>query len=1436
MSDPTKEPLVLVACGSYSPVTFLHLRMFEMARDYIHDQSRFELLGAYFSPVSSGYKKPGLALYKHRVRMLELATLDSDWLMVDSWEARQAESQRTALVLEHFEAMINGEGWENGKVGSGGVVCGGVKRRIRIMLLAGGDLIQSFASYEIRDGVKMPVWLPSDLDHILGKFGCMIIERTGADVHDFLLQHQSLYDHRKQVFVVKQFIYNDISSTKVRLFVKRQMSIKYLLPEKVRDYILKTGLYLVDEPAPEMEEIVEDEEGVVEESEEARQVAEKREVAYLIFGIVGLKKLNTGWHLIVVAKKRYMGSLIDKGVYRLEKVAIVPVEGKGAESILERFAEEFQEEKKRDTSPVRKSPTSPPLSSAPPSTTSELQPSHTPVPPPRSPTPTAPSTPAALLKKPSTSSLQASLQTLFTPRSRSPSPSRAPAASPAQLKDAKLIRDLAAFLGSSCFFLSYTDDLTLSLQRKHEIQESRDAPLWTRADPRFFWNMDCTEALMKTSGAERFVLPIMQGFVQLNVNCQIDDAGFVFALISRRSKERAGLRYLRRGVNGRGDVANFVETEMIILSNYVGQNHHVSFVQVRGSVPLFWKQIAAPNVLNPPPILEPSDEENQRVMDQHFTSLEQLYGNVLIVDLLEHHGRESPLSEKYRSILSKIRSQHPNVQYRDFAFHSHTKGLQYDNVKKLIAMLETEFSSTQYFWSANGQVMCKQNGVFRTNCMDCLDRTNVVQSTLAGHILNMMLFRLGIQPNPELGIVAHRGFDSIFKDIWANNGDYISMEYTGTGALKSDFTRTGSRNLKGVLTDAQLSLTRLYADNFTNHLKQTTIDVFLGRRNVENLGEGDDGEESANEALLPIMSHALAMSSKSVSRKALPTLWGLTSRELYGQRPGYNINISKRPLVKRFYSSEKWIFEHRDETQNNGPYFACAYSNALNDGKYLAVADEDGYVGIIDATEPNDGESESQGRYEWAAHNNAIFDICWSSDDKFLLTASGDQTARVWDIERQSCKCLKVVDMREWIDILATASRDGAIKIWDVRCTGNVVGDDYHHSAIDIIANAHSLANSRPGLRAKKKDNKHISHGVTALQFLKHNTNLLASAGAVDGTYRDHDFPVPVEKSCLPEGSKRAYGLTSLSLNESGTKLYAACYDDSIHEYSTTHLSHPTQTFSAPTLSTSSFYITTTLSPCGSFLASGSKDSNIHIFETHAPWKPPVLLKGHKAEASCVVWCPSDFGQMASVSDDGSVRVWSVRTAGEEQAEMEEDETGGMYKDLRGRAVEGEVSVEVIKKLEKRRTRGVAAVVVGEVSSGFQTGVGGLVGSDNGVLGSTLVEGSSRKRPADSFLRASGLEAAAHGSTSLVGRPGSSSTVSNASNTATKKKKKRKTSSTNNNQSLRTFFSTLPSSPLSERPLQSLSTSEGSNSKPTTSTQEGEPDAAQIAEDKENAT
>ncbi|KAF9047429.1 hypothetical protein BJ165DRAFT_1466171 [Panaeolus papilionaceus] len=225
LRNPKKTPIVLVACGSFSPVTYLHLRMFEMAKDFVRQNTDFEILGGYLSPVSDMYKKPGLLSAHHRVNMCTLAAQDSDtWLMVDPWEAFQTY-QRTAIVLDHFDHEIN-------TVLGGATTEDGERRHVRIMLLAGSDLIGTMS--------EPGVWSYSDLEHILGRYGCLIVERAGTAIDQAT---DSLARWRSNIYLISQLIQNDVSSTKVRLFLRRGLSVRYLLPNSVVDYIEEHGLY-----------------------------------------------------------------------------------------------------------------------------------------------------------------------------------------------------------------------------------------------------------------------------------------------------------------------------------------------------------------------------------------------------------------------------------------------------------------------------------------------------------------------------------------------------------------------------------------------------------------------------------------------------------------------------------------------------------------------------------------------------------------------------------------------------------------------------------------------------------------------------------------------------------------------------------------------------------------------------------------------------------------------------------------------------------------------------------------------------------------------------------------------------------------------------------------------------------------------------------------
>ena len=154
LEDPTKTPLLLVACGSFSPTTFLHLRMFEIAADYVRDNTHFEVIGGYMSPVNSNYKKEGLESAAARIQMCVLATMGHDWLSVDDWEGLAPSYVPTAQVLDHFDEEMRKLGGVETKDGQ--------RKPVRVALLAGADLISTFATPGL--------WDQEDLEHILGTY------------------------------------------------------------------------------------------------------------------------------------------------------------------------------------------------------------------------------------------------------------------------------------------------------------------------------------------------------------------------------------------------------------------------------------------------------------------------------------------------------------------------------------------------------------------------------------------------------------------------------------------------------------------------------------------------------------------------------------------------------------------------------------------------------------------------------------------------------------------------------------------------------------------------------------------------------------------------------------------------------------------------------------------------------------------------------------------------------------------------------------------------------------------------------------------------------------------------------------------------------------------------------------------------------------------
>jgi hypothetical protein len=237
---------------------------------------------------------------------------------------------------------------------------------------------------------------------------------------------------------------------------------------------------------------------------------------------------------------------------------------------------------------------------------------------------------------------------------------------------------------------------------------------------------------------------------------------FDITVVSRRSTKRAGLRYLRRGIDDEGYVANSVESEQILS-------------------PTAWDR------------------------------MRQQYGALQIVNLVERQGIEAPIGEMYRSAAEKANAEggsgeeDASIPFEWFDFHHVCRGMKFENVSLLLQTVGKNLERFGSTVSTGDAVTGRQKGVLRTNCMDCLDRTNVCQSSFARYMLDIQLreqgFDLSIQPDQE---------NAWFNTLWADNGDAISKQYASTAAMKGDYTRTRKRDYRGALTDAGLSLTRLF--------------------------------------------------------------------------------------------------------------------------------------------------------------------------------------------------------------------------------------------------------------------------------------------------------------------------------------------------------------------------------------------------------------------------------------------------------------------------------------------------------------------------------------------------------------------------------------------------------------------------------------------------
>ncbi|KAK1232062.1 Phosphoinositide phosphatase sac1, partial [Marasmius sp. AFHP31] len=186
-----------------------------------------------------------------------------------------------------------------------------------------------------------------------------------------------------------------------------------------------------------------------------------------------------------------------------------------------------------------------------------------------------------------------------------------------------------------------------------------------------------------------------------------------------------------------------------------------------------------------------------------------------------------PVKEAYERIVEQLNL--PQVRYQYFDFHTECKNMRWDRISVLVDKVEDDIRKYGYFHLGGDQSspVRLQQGVVRTNCMDNLDRTNVVQAALAKEALMKQLRDAGVLPDDK-GVDDYETLSKDFREIWADHADNISKAYAGSGALKSDFTRTNKRTQKGLLEDGVKSVLRYLKNNHFDGARQDAFDLVTG--------------------------------------------------------------------------------------------------------------------------------------------------------------------------------------------------------------------------------------------------------------------------------------------------------------------------------------------------------------------------------------------------------------------------------------------------------------------------------------------------------------------------------------------------------------------------------------------------------------------------------
>ncbi|KAI4202600.1 MAG: hypothetical protein LQ346_001960 [Caloplaca aetnensis] len=417
-------------------------------------------------------------------------------------------------------------------------------------------------------------------------------------------------------------------------------------------------------------------------------------------------------------------------------------------------------------------------------------------------------------------------------------------------EEARFVSTLSNLDLSRSFYFSYSYDITRSLQLN--IVQEREAVgqgMSLRSpDYRtgmFVWNHHllgpASKALRNTYD---WCLPVIHGFVE-QTHVSVHARSVSITVIARRSRCFAGARFLKRGANDAGYVANDVETEQIVSEAMTTSFHApgpqlfanpmlTSYIQHRGSIPLLWTQDNSG--VSPKPDIELNlVDPFFSAAALHFDNLFERYGApIYVLNLVksrERTPRESILLKEYTNAITYLNQSLPDgkkILYKAWDMSRASKSRDQDVIGTLETIAKDIVSQTGFFRNGDGLYWTSltQNGVARTNCIDCLDRTNAAQFMIGKCALGHQLHALGIIADETIDFDTE--LVTVLSHMYHAHGDMIAIQYGGSHLVNTMATYRKVNQWSSHSRDMVESFKRYYNNSFLDRQRQEAYNLFLG--------------------------------------------------------------------------------------------------------------------------------------------------------------------------------------------------------------------------------------------------------------------------------------------------------------------------------------------------------------------------------------------------------------------------------------------------------------------------------------------------------------------------------------------------------------------------------------------------------------------------------